>query len=277
MFVSQRYLPVHPLLQDVVEYFQIVESAPMSLARSIPNTRIDGWLLLEGSFGICSDISGPYLPVPIAGLAPMRDLPIYFSTIEGFRVVNFKCYPHLLSMPVLASLKSAVQALAFEQIFPKKEVVILLEVLKARSPDEEKIMAIESFLAAWLLCDAPADNWLQSVLNAIRKSDGRVEHLAACSFVSVKTFERRFQQQIGISPKTFCKLARFQQIVKAINCANPQQPAQSHSWNAGYYDQSHFIKDCRAITGLPPSRLFSQLPTMITDLILMDSQGILGV
>ncbi len=269
MLVNQHFAPSHALLHTAVECIQVMEVAPMALARSIPNTRVDGWVVLEGSFEICSDESGTYRPVPLAGICPLRDKPLLFKTVEGFRALNFKCYPHLLSAPALAPLPSSSAALSFEHLFPRKEVAALLDVVRADVPDALKIRELEFFLARWLLSPMSPDDWLQSVMRSIWAAEsGGVEHLAAHSFVSVKTLERRFHQQTGLKPKVFCKLARLQRTLKAIQQDTAGQVALPHVWQAGYYDQSHFIKDCRAITGLPPGRLFAQLPKLLTDIIL---------
>ncbi|GAB5525720.1 MAG: hypothetical protein Roseis2KO_35920 [Roseivirga sp.] len=36
---------------------------------------------------------------------------------------------------------------------------------------------------------------------------------------------------------------------------------------SGYYDQSHFVKACRKLTGLKPREMFSRLPGEITDFV----------
>lgn len=273
MFEAQCYYPTHTHLLHSVEYFQVVESAPMKTARSIPNTRMDGWIVLEGSFDICYDGSGVYLPAPVAGICPLRDKPLFFRTLEGFRVINFKCFPHVLSIPTLAPLQSSLVALDFGSFFPKKEVDNLLDIMQMSISDELKIKELEFFLARGMLNIESSESWLHLVMHRIWESEvAEIEDLAASAFVSVKTLERRFQQQTGLKPKSFCKLARLQRVLKAIQQDTKGQFVLPHVWQAGYYDQSHFIKDCRAITGLSPGRLFAQLPKLSTDLILLNDQ-----
>jgi AraC-like DNA-binding protein len=271
MLVERRFLPSHALLHTVVEYFQVMYAPPMTVARTIPNTRLDGWAVLEGSFQIDYDGSGRYRPVPAAGFGPMRDKPLWFRTVEGLRAVNVKCYPHLLSAAQFAPLQAGGEALGFDQIFPKAAAAQLLHVLRGGFPEEEKVRSLEMFLAQWLSEAAIGpDTWLKSVMLSMGEEAAVMDRLAARSFVSVKTLERRFQQYTGLNPKLFCKLARFQRALRDIGKNASESSTVPFLWNAGYYDQSHFIKDCRAITGLPPNRLFCQLPGLLTDIILIE-------
>jgi AraC-like DNA-binding protein len=277
MLVARRFWPVHALLHTVVEHFQVVDTPPMTVARSIPNTRLDGWAVLEGSFEIDYDGSGRYRPAPAAGFSPMCDRPLWFRTVEGMRAVNFKCYPYLLGAVPFATLQARDEVVGFEGIFPKKAAAAFLKMLRSPATEAQKMEDLEVFLAKWLADGLQCpDDWLRSVMFNIGADPVGIERLAAASFVSVKTLERRFQRHTGLNPKSFCKLARFQQALKAIQQNPPESSAIPCLWDAGYYDQSHFIKDCRAITGLPPGRLFQFLPTSLTDIILLQSNSIVS-
>jgi len=70
--------------------------------------------------------------------------------------------------------------------------------------------------------------------------------------MSQRRFIELFRDEVGITPKLFCRVQRFQNVINWIN----QQAeldwvdlALSH----GYTDQSHFIHDFRSFSGLKPS------------------------
>jgi len=70
--------------------------------------------------------------------------------------------------------------------------------------------------------------------------------------ISLRQFQRRFVGGIGITPKLFCRMQRFQQVVRAMD--------DTVSWTdtairSGYYDQAHLIRDFRQFTGTTPGRL----------------------
>jgi AraC-like DNA-binding protein len=75
--------------------------------------------------------------------------------------------------------------------------------------------------------------------------------------MSVRTFERRFMEQVGISPKLYSKLLRFNDamLVKAMH---PEKSWTSVAYECNYYDQMHLIKDFKQFSGYTPTELFKE-------------------
>jgi transcriptional regulator GlxA family with amidase domain len=74
--------------------------------------------------------------------------------------------------------------------------------------------------------------------------------------LSLRQFERRFQATVGLRPKVFCRIQRFNRISGML-----EQPVRSWADTAaacGYYDQAHLIRDCRSLTGTVPARLLAE-------------------
>lgn len=68
--------------------------------------------------------------------------------------------------------------------------------------------------------------------------------------VQERTLQRLFKERVGISPKFFLKIVRFQKTFKYLkrNCN-----LTSISYECGYFDQAHFIRDFKFFTGCTPS------------------------
>jgi AraC-like DNA-binding protein len=82
----------------------------------------------------------------------------------------------------------------------------------------------------------------------------RVEGLVAESGLSASQFQRRFATQVGLPPKLFARTVRFDRALLA------RRNGPNRSWTdivheLGYFDQAHFIRECRSFAGLPPGRL----------------------
>lgn len=96
-----------------------------------------------------------------------------------------------------------------------------------------------------------------------------VEGVARELGISERQLERRFRARVGVSPKQYARLTRFQRAVNAANTAmtitgqrqstSLVEPASltAVAQYAGYYDQSHFVREVRHFTGLTPRELFS--------------------
>lgn len=60
-----------------------------------------------------------------------------------------------------------------------------------------------------------------------------------------------FHEQIGLTPKLYCRLGRFRQVVRRIASGAPVDWAQV-SLDGGYYDQAHMAHEFREFSGVSP-------------------------
>lgn len=76
---------------------------------------------------------------------------------------------------------------------------------------------------------------------------------------SQKHFISMFKRRVGLTPKAYLKIMRFQKAITAIE----QQTHAPIDWSAiagdcGFYDQSHFINDFRVFSGFTPEEYLSK-------------------
>ena len=79
--------------------------------------------------------------------------------------------------------------------------------------------------------------------------------------VSERHLRRVFRDTVGVSPKTFAKLARFHRALRSAARGTPTASWASIAAAAGYYDQAHLIGEFRAIAGVTPRALLDELRT----------------
>jgi AraC-like DNA-binding protein len=80
-----------------------------------------------------------------------------------------------------------------------------------------------------------------------------VDLLAKTSFQSTRNFERHFFQRMGVSPKYFLKVMRFENAFRMKNI-NPKLDWLSIALNCGFYDHQHLVKDYKGLTGFSPNQ-----------------------
>ena len=80
----------------------------------------------------------------------------------------------------------------------------------------------------------------------------RIGHLAEESGISNKRFSELFTRQIGLNPKTFARLRRFQETVIRVHATRDPDWC-GLALAMGYADQAHLIRDFRAFSGLTPA------------------------
>ena len=70
--------------------------------------------------------------------------------------------------------------------------------------------------------------------------------------VSTRTLERQFLKILGIPPKQFIRLVRFQNAVERLKEIRKVENLAGIAHDFGYFDQSHFIKDFKSLSGKSP-------------------------
>jgi AraC-like DNA-binding protein len=93
-----------------------------------------------------------------------------------------------------------------------------------------------------------------------------IDRLAAEVNLSRRELERKFQNIVGLSPKRFLRITRFQQVLKYLE-QNPSKSFTTTAYANGYFDQSHFIKDFKEFTGFSPTQYFYHRPELAQHLI----------
>jgi len=125
------------------------------------------------------------------------------------------------------------------------------QILEAAS-GRERVARAE----AWLLrrLRFKADPLVEAALDRLAVADPRlrIHALARTLQVSPRRLERRFLDRVGLTPKLFSRIVRFQNLVQAIRRPGPADWA-GLAFDCGYFDQAHLIRDFRQFAGQTPS------------------------
>ncbi len=138
-----------------------------------------------------------------------------------------------------------------------KEAVEVEEKLSNSKNNKQRILHLENFLIERLILNRDFDR-VKHAVRIIENSEGQIktQFLAQKVCLGIKQFERIFSNNVGLTPKKFISIVRFQNVIqmkKKYNNANMTQLA----FDNGYYDQSHFNHDIKSLTGLTPRALFN--------------------
>ncbi len=100
-------------------------------------------------------------------------------------------------------------------------------------------------------------NQLHSVINEIHSSKGTIGiyDLAKRNFTTVRQLERHFKKFIGLSPKEYSGIIRFQYALSLIKESKQNRSLLDIAFECGYYDHSHLSLEIKRNTGLSPSLL----------------------
>ncbi len=117
----------------------------------------------------------------------------------------------------------------------------------------EQVIAFESFLAERLARRERFDHLSSFACNRIIAGSGvyPIARIADETGVSERRLERRFKRTVGVSPKLFSRIVRFQAVVNSIQVSSPANLLDT-ALSFGYYDQSHLIRDFNEFSGVTP-------------------------
>lgn len=85
---------------------------------------------------------------------------------------------------------------------------------------------------------------------------GTIADVADAAGMSQRRFLDRFRGEVGMAPKLYARVQRFQAVVETV------QTLGDVDWSdiavaCGYFDQAHFIHDFRAFSGFTPEQYFA--------------------
>jgi AraC-like DNA-binding protein len=90
-----------------------------------------------------------------------------------------------------------------------------------------------------------------------RKGTVRIDELAYHTSLSVRQYERRFAEEMGLTPKLFARIARFQMALDEKR-TTPARSWLSVAHEYGYFDQMHMIRDFQNLGGDAPGQILQQ-------------------
>ncbi|GHO48504.1 helix-turn-helix domain-containing protein [Ktedonospora formicarum] len=135
----------------------------------------------------------------------------------------------------------------------------LRECLLRVQTNTERIQILERFLLGRIAWEQTRPSAVTFALASFQTElKGRpISEVTARLGVSHKRFISLFEEAVGLTPKVFCRLLRFQEALQRTPKRPPVQWTDL-ALSCGYFDQAHFIHDFQAFTGMSPSVYLAQ-------------------
>jgi AraC-like DNA-binding protein len=120
---------------------------------------------------------------------------------------------------------------------------------------------------AYLCAKRPALDSISGIAGAAMKvlsSSGcvRVSDLAHYAGLGSRQFERRFRYEIGMQPKLYARIVRFEAALRR-KVAAPETRWADIAHALGYHDQMHMVHDFNRLAGDSPTNIVSQLDMFV--------------
>jgi len=117
-----------------------------------------------------------------------------------------------------------------------------------------KLALLETTLLGKLERKKDEDPYVEALVGMILGRRGAVSIGALSQFagISRQHVARKFDRHVGISPKLFCRIMRFQELMRTIRLGSDTDWATT-ALELGYYDQAHMISEFKEFSGLTPT------------------------
>lgn len=191
--------------------------------------------------------------MPLAFLYGQTLHPVELHVRHPFKLVIFQLYPFVLNR--FFGLDSRQLNNGCYDLREAKGWNACAERLRAEPDTSAEVYHIGRFLLGLFQnkkeqLDATVNAALQHILDT--KARVTIKELCDKLHLSERTLGRRFLKEVGIPPRDFIQIIRFQQSLKQLSDGEYEKFTDIVYTN-GFADQSHFIRVFKAFTGSTPA------------------------
>lgn len=134
------------------------------------------------------------------------------------------------------------------------DIYRLREKILSERETDRKIQLMEMWLSEQGKFSLVGDQVIQNAVECVlSNASTRLKELVDKSHYSRKHFIELFKRYVGLSPKQFQRIMRFQETLAKVQNGELISWAQI-SADCGYFDQAHFIRDFKAFSGFNPTQ-----------------------
>ncbi|MEJ2133064.1 MAG: helix-turn-helix domain-containing protein, partial [Gammaproteobacteria bacterium] len=151
--------------------------------------------------------------------------------------------------PVVGELKDSSASL--DALWGQQAQDLREQVLEA-STSAQRVRIVERHLLARLRRTRSIHPAVGHALGAFKDGRVSVSSVTNESNLNPRRFIELFRREVGMTPKVFCRIARFKRALAAVD-AELDADWTDIALRCGYYDQSHFNHDFREFAGVTPS------------------------
>lgn len=129
------------------------------------------------------------------------------------------------------------------------------QVLADSVSTQQRVQAVQRQLARLLREDSRPNNIVDFCLRALKASDGcmAIQDLERQTGYSRRYLNLLFEMHVGAAPKSIARILRFQRIYRKWARGLTYESLKRESEDI-YYDQAHFTKEFKQMTGYSPQR-----------------------
>jgi methylphosphotriester-DNA--protein-cysteine methyltransferase len=145
------------------------------------------------------------------------------------------------------------------QVFKKSIVDQYAHQIRSAEDVHTRVKHLEAFVMQEFRLRRPETDYIDKAANFIVENHGmlQVAELLKDSCMSRRTFERKFFNKVGLSPKYYARIRRIAHLCNLMAGKKKVDWAKLF-YECEYYDHAHFIKDFEEFTGRTPQQYLKE-------------------
>lgn len=254
---------IHPALRSLIRHIVIIEAdfgnVPVSIEGNFMPSP-DQAMFINLFTRLKSKKSGEnnYNTVTSCTLIGTQITPFKLRVEESHKTVSIIFQPgglnRFLNIPMTEIFDNGYSA---REVIGKE-----IEELLDRSHDTISLNELDSIIQSYFLSklsrvkeSLPIDFALQHLMVNYNTDIDRIAEMAC---MSIRSFERKCKERLGMPAKMYARIARFHKAYKILE-SRPIVSWTDLTYEVGYYDQTHFIKDFKEFGRLTPTLMQKEL------------------
>lgn len=254
-------IPPSPGLKRYVKCYWTLEDAASASVGGEP-------VMPDGRIGVIFNLAGPFRRYHVGGAVETQPLSIVAGQMRSCAVIGPSGAIDLFGVRFRHAGASAFFSFPLNELTDR---IIDLELVLGRDGREteerllgartvgQRVAIVERMLFRLLAQNAGPDTIAEAASRTIVENMGlaSIDRITEALGVNERRLERRFQRKIGLSPKRFSRIIRFQNFLNAATTGNGRNLLDT-ALSFGYYDQAHLIREFKEFCGKTPLEFFER-------------------
>lgn len=250
------------LYVDSIYYFQ--DQIKEDIRILIPDGKTDMVFTLDDHEKyICYPKKSP-IPLRQSLIMGPHKKAVLYKYEEEISIIGVRLYPSALKKLFNISAIELSDEPKLLESFLGNEANVLLRKIEDTESITHKLTIVESWLTSRLPEHASEPDSMHQFVLRIYKTKGiePLESICNYSYNEYKKLQRVFSKELGITPKFFARMVRFEAVHNEIMALKKiDWLTLVHTY--GFHDQSHLIKEFKFFTGETPKDFLARLNIFI--------------
>ena len=180
--------------------------------------------------------------------------PVELLPSGSYRMIIFLLYPQMLKSLFRVQPKELRDTCLDITLLPFATTTKLLDLLHAEENCENQVGLMNQYLIDLMRKQqVDEENMIRYAVSHIANNRNNVSLRQLRGYLNVteRTFERKFEQYVGVPPKLFLRICQFQASLQQISQKDFGKLSDV-AYDNGYADQAYFIRVFKEFTGLTP-------------------------